>query len=378
VRRASRRVAVFVSAACNNIPDTDLVYSWVTPGSLGYILHHRGHTHTLPIAIALGLLVAAIALRLFRPAHYRREVWVLAALGPVLHLGMDAWNIYGVHPFWPFSSRWFYGDRVFILEPLLWITAIPAAVAATRLRWAKGLWSGLLALIVVVPFLAPSFVPRSIAMGLALLALGVGVATWKLAPARRAPVAVALWAGVLAMFSWARARAENEVKVALFEESATTIVEDIALTPLPSNPFCFGIYLTARTEGGEQYFLRRGTVRPFAFGPTCPTTREEGTVRLEGPSTFGRVAWSGEARFSMRELSRYAGRCDVGAALRFYRTPFWVQEGDQIVFGDLRFDRSPGLDFPEMVLPPEVSECPPLVPTWTPPRERLLEAADRL
>jgi inner membrane protein len=372
-------LAVVVSVLCNNVPDTDILYSWVTSGPLGYLLHHRGHTHTLPIAVALGLMLAALALRWRRPTHYRRQIWGLAALGPVLHLGMDAWNIYGVHPFWPLSGRWFYGDRVFILEPLLWITAIPAVIAATRARWGKVLWGVALASIVTLPFFAGSFVPGSIALGLVVVASLVIVATWRLPHVRRAQLAVAAWAVVLLGFSLARARAENEVTVALFEESPRTIVEDVALTPLPSNPFCFGVFLTARAgDDAETYFVRRGTVRPFAFGPDCPTSRGDGTLVLDGPSTFGRVDWSGEARFSLRELAAHAARCDVAAAFRFYRTPFWVREGDGFVFGDLRFDRSPRRDFPELAVPPEAADCPRLVPSWTPPRARLLDAAERL
>ena len=46
---------------------------------------------------------------------------------PLLHIGMDFTNNYGVHPFWPLSNRWFYGDAVFIAEPLLWAACAPLA-----------------------------------------------------------------------------------------------------------------------------------------------------------------------------------------------------------------------------------------------------------
>ena len=41
---------------------------------------------------------------------------------------------------------------------------------------------------------------------------------------------------------------------------------------------------------------------------------------------------------------------------------------------DLRYDRSPGLDFTELegTIPP--SECPRFVPPWLPPRHELLPA----
>ncbi len=35
---------------------------------------------------------------------------VMAVVGVLLHLGMDALNSYGVHPYWPLNNRWMYGD----------------------------------------------------------------------------------------------------------------------------------------------------------------------------------------------------------------------------------------------------------------------------
>ena len=41
----------------SNLPDSDFLYSLITGSKLDYLLHHRGHTHTL-----LGLLLAALLL----------------------------------------------------------------------------------------------------------------------------------------------------------------------------------------------------------------------------------------------------------------------------------------------------------------------------
>ncbi len=46
---------------------------------------------------------------------------------PLLHIAMDFTNNYGVHPFWPVDNRWFYGDSVFIIEPLFWAACAPLA-----------------------------------------------------------------------------------------------------------------------------------------------------------------------------------------------------------------------------------------------------------
>ena len=54
------------------------------------------------------------------PAGASQAAGRSALLGTLLHLSMDALNSYGVHLFWPFENRWFYGDSVFIVEPLYW------------------------------------------------------------------------------------------------------------------------------------------------------------------------------------------------------------------------------------------------------------------
>ena len=53
-------------------------------------------------------------------------------LTSLLHIGMDFMNNYGVHPFWPVDSRWWYGDSVFIIEPLLWAACAPLASCSER------------------------------------------------------------------------------------------------------------------------------------------------------------------------------------------------------------------------------------------------------
>ena len=94
------RWAHVVSVVANNLPDLDIVYIGITGGKLGYLAHHRGHTHTILFAIVQAALVVG-ALRLFRrrlPDWSERDWrWMaaIAAVGPLLHLAMDAGNTYG-------------------------------------------------------------------------------------------------------------------------------------------------------------------------------------------------------------------------------------------------------------------------------------------
>jgi hypothetical protein len=81
---------------------------------IGYLLHHRGHTHTV---MGLGVLAFALALAYRVAPRTRRpplseqfRLWLLIAMALASHLLLDALNNYGVHPFYPFDSTWYFAD----------------------------------------------------------------------------------------------------------------------------------------------------------------------------------------------------------------------------------------------------------------------------
>jgi inner membrane protein len=137
-----RAVAYLASALANNLPDSDIVYTWITgPKPLGSLLHHRGHTHTLLVALPMAWLLGLALWRWYSARNAdasKRDqnlILGLCLVGPLLHLTMDFANNYGVHPFWPLSGRWFYGDTIFIVEPLWWAIAIPILAQLVRRGW---------------------------------------------------------------------------------------------------------------------------------------------------------------------------------------------------------------------------------------------------
>ena len=123
--KPQRSLFVGASIIAANLPDIDLAYAAITPAPLGYLLHHRGHTHTV-IGLA-GLAVALLLAYWFFPAvrkmrfSGRLRFWLLIAIALASHLALDALNSYGVHPFYPADNKWYFGDAVFILEPWLWL-----------------------------------------------------------------------------------------------------------------------------------------------------------------------------------------------------------------------------------------------------------------
>src|SRR5690606_35091158 len=104
-----------------------------------------GHTHTVAfVPVTAVILMSATALWCRRRGHAldtidRNWLWLLVVAGPILHLLLDATNNYGVHPFWPFDARWFYGDGVFIIEPYLLFCGAVGLVFSARGRFSRAL-----------------------------------------------------------------------------------------------------------------------------------------------------------------------------------------------------------------------------------------------
>ena len=59
-QRTRHRLLLTACAAASNFPDLDLFLTKLLPAPLGYLLHHRGHTHTLLYALPQALLLLAL------------------------------------------------------------------------------------------------------------------------------------------------------------------------------------------------------------------------------------------------------------------------------------------------------------------------------
>jgi hypothetical protein len=157
-------------------------------------------------------------------------------------------------------------------------------------------------------------------------------------------------------------------------------LDDIVLTPMPSNLFCWNVITAEHREG--IYRMRRGTFAPYpAVFPvaSCPRFRTERTLAPLSPATGNwdaRFQWEGQYEGRLADLaSARAADCQFADFLRFARAPFLVDTPRGKVAGDLRFDFGPELGFAAMRLP--TSGCPSWVPPWTEPRRDWLEAAAR-
>ena len=291
--RVDRRLFLATGVIASNLPDLDLVYTGVAPAPLGYLLHHRGHTHTVAGLIAQALLIAAVCLapplrRAIRGAGARRFRGLVAA-SLAFHLVLDSWNTYGVHPFHPLDSRWYYGDAIFIFEPWLWLMLGMAAAANARSRL------GRIAVAVMVAALWVTLTVAGVLPGMALAALvacGAGLAWWSRGRTPRARATVALAgsalfvAGMFGLSAMARAR----TRAAIGPDPRGAIL-DVVVNPNPGWPVCWAVI--AIEKDTDDLVLRRGTLSLLpAWHPPgrCPSHRLEG---LRAARAAGR--WPGAA-----------------------------------------------------------------------------------
>ena len=381
-----RRRARWASALANNLPDLDGLLRNVTPGRLGYLLHHRGHSHTFGVTLVLGALCFCVLRALWRKptgAPAGRERWTLFALclvGGWVHVAMDFSNNYGVHPFWPLYDGWLYGDAVFIIEPLFWVLTIPALALASQHRATKLLLFGIVAIGVVLAWVT-EFANRGTALFLTLLTVVFVGLNLQLAQRTRTLVAFGgalATAGVFLVASRVARTAVVEAAHFSAPKGAAPIdLADMSLAPAPSNPFCWSAMAVG--QRGDRYGLWVATVTlapglvPKDGCRVEPTGR---TLALQVASLESTpiVRWDGEWTAPLDALGALARtNCEASAYLRWARLPFWVQRGRELVLGDLRYDRSPELDFAEIVGTSPPSTCPKRVPPWIPPRAALID-----
>jgi inner membrane protein len=374
-----RNLIVALSALGSNLPDSDLLYSFFG-AKVNYLLHHRGHTHTIVGALILAAIVLTIVLWLLKrrgsvaSMRDRLTLGAVLAFTPLLHIGMDFTNNYGVHPFWPLHNEWFYGDAVFIAEPLLWAACIPLAFVL-RTRAARSI----VALVVAAGLslaLLSGLVPWLPSAALIAVAIGMVAISWRGSPRTSLTAGVGLWIAVTATFIASSAVAARHADAISRQQFPQARLLDRILTPLPADPLCWEMILVQQED--ERLLLRRGVLSlapQWLPANAClrrvPLLSPTAQVDPVGPSTAA-LDWGGQIGTDVGRLKALvANNCEVAAAMRFVRAPWLISVHGATVLGDLRYDREQELGFAEI----EVTDrprCPPIVPPWGMPRADVL------
>jgi inner membrane protein len=357
--RAARRTFFTAGVIAANLPDADLVYTRITPAPLGALLHHRGHTHTVAGLVILGLAMLAVCLlpRIRDSVEpIRGRLSTLIAVGLASHLVLDSWNSYGVHPFWPLTSRWYYGDAVFILEPWLWLLLGVSAVWNTMRVAGRALLG---AVLLGITSLGAYFrqIPVVALIALLVAALVFALALRRRTPRRRAAVALVLAFTFVAGLFGLRELARGEVLADLEPASRGRIV-DVVLSPDAANPLCWSALTVDRNEAGTSYVLRRAKA-----AVVVPSGCGRGQAR--------RVVWDVARTQSLVELrTLYRADCWVRGWMQFARAPE-IADG---AISDARYGGISRGNFTTMALKPaaEAARCPAHLTAWTPPRTDVL------
>ncbi len=376
---ALRALLIGTSIFANNFPDLDFLYASITYGKLGYLLHHRGHTHTFSLGLIESVCLFGLALLIARfrkltlNASERFCLGAVALLGPILHICLDFLNNYGVHPFWPLNNEWIYGDTLFIIEPYLILTLCAFLVWSMRTRLARGLLFFLILAVVVACWVFPyvDFLSAQVVTATALVMLWLSYA-WS--RSFRVIAAAAMSGLIILVFavgsSSAHATARSSLQVALGAE-----IVDVVATPHPANPFCYDVIGVATTASDYVLAYASVSVLPGWISPrSCRALRKESSLPMEpmdvqAGSIFIRSVW----RTPLAKLKdRFSTSCIAREFLRFARAPFLVESNSAWAVGDLRYDMEKGSGFAEIPLPQGAKDCPKFVPPWVPPRGKLL------
>lgn len=131
-----------------NLPDVDAACFFWLEGT-EHLAFRRGITHGPPALVLLPLILAGLLWGWDRWQTKRGKrpegrlpvrfgwLYAMAFVGCLSHPFFDWLNVYGIRLLEPFSSQWFYGDTLFIIDPWLWAMLI-ASIWVSRRREKAG------------------------------------------------------------------------------------------------------------------------------------------------------------------------------------------------------------------------------------------------
>jgi inner membrane protein len=140
-----------------NLPDVDAACFFWLEGT-EHLAFRRGITHGPPALVLLPLVLAGILWSWDRWQTRRGQgrfgrpegrlpvrfgwLYAMAFIGCLSHPFFDWLNVYGIRLLEPFSSQWFYGDTLFIIDVWLWALLIAAVWWSRRREKAGAEWMG--------------------------------------------------------------------------------------------------------------------------------------------------------------------------------------------------------------------------------------------
>ena len=141
-----RRIVVGMMAAA--FPDVDFVAGCF--GSVAYLHHHRGVTHSLVMLPLWALLIAGLCALIWRRDRSWRAYFCVAALGLGAHILGDLITSYGTMIFAPFSDARLGWGTTFIID--LWFSGIIVAGLVAAWVWRRSRAPAVAALMILAAY----------------------------------------------------------------------------------------------------------------------------------------------------------------------------------------------------------------------------------
>jgi inner membrane protein len=301
-RLTGRATATLIIAA--NLPDIDAVATVLGTESLAI---RRGITHGPIALLLLPLLLTGLVLvwERWRPNQAGVPVragplLLIAYIGTLSHPALDWLNSYGIRLLEPFSSRWYAGDTLFIIDVWIW-TALIVSFFWSRRRekrggnWQRPAWLGFTAICAYI-FANGLITARAEALGQEAVARMV----------RLQPV--------------------EPMSRVIYRREATPVLP-------PTTPMVRAEMVVANPQPGR--FWRRSVLwRGSGLGGELDYDwlRERDGIILEGNGVL--------LRLNHPALAAARERPDVRAFLFWSRMPFVTEENGRILLKDQRFASS--------------------------------------
>ena len=384
-----RSVVLTASVVANNFPDLDFLFFKLTPGPLGYLVQHRGYTHT-----ALGLIPQAIIICLFGfiirvsrkipPPRLKLTLDFIAIviIGLISHLVADSWNTYGIHPFWPWNSKWYYGDAVFIAEPWIWFTLIPPLCMRSETWIGKSFFLALTLLLGV-------FVFRTHFVAVPMMAF---IASWTgflffvfqfLRTDLKAGYGLLFLTFIVSLFFIVKHHVYVRSLELAWQKDAESKILDVIVSPLPGNFICWSVVSAVIVGEPPIYKLRGGifSLLPNRITPEdCsnfhPNRNFGVNVAKKKPGQDPSLIWTHSFKMDHAKVMKlYKEDCRIQAFFKFARAPYLTTKKGEVTLGDFRYSRPEHTSFTEMTFPKlnKGVVCPPHVPNWREPRKDLID-----
>ena len=369
-----RRAVLGAAIVAANVPDLDFAYVWITEPPLGFLLHHRGHTHTVAGAMLLaGLILLAVGLwqqPRRQEALSPPRLALVIGLAVFSHILIDAANVFGVVFWYPLSTTWVFGDLSFIFEPWLWmVLGVPIARSASTTVRSVVLSAVTMAAVAAVAW---QLVPI---VTLPMLA-AAGLAWWRVSSAtctrRRLTMALVGAATLFALLGVLSSTSRRHFEREMAGIAPGSAVVDVVLEPDPGTPWCWSGLVVSLDEGvGGALTIRRGTLSLLSRlwpASSCASARLFGAG--VGPDDAKALVWVRVWEMPVKQLrALHANSCHAAAWLRFGRAPM-VIDGS---LRDLRLENPVHENFTAMALERAPPPCPSSVPPWAPPRADALD-----